>query len=863
MPPNEIASISLTGTASPVAASPGSAALFPPIVSRELDNGLQALIAPDFTAPVVSIQYWCATGSIHEGKWLGAGISHLLEHLLFKGTPTRGNSAMAQEIQDLGGHLNAYTSFERTVYHVDLPAANWRQALAILTDSVQHSVIPEPEFEPEKEVIRREFAMGDDNPDSVMTKLAFRTAFTTHPYRFPVIGHLDLFNRVTRDDVLAYYRERYAPQNLTLVVCGAVDGAAVADEAARLWADEPRRFLPDVLVPSEPPQQSPRSVEKAFPTDIARLALLHPIPGLHHADIPAVQILSIILGGGRSSLLHQLLVEKEGLAEEVDAFAYAPPGIGLFGVDARCRPENRGRVVDRLREELGKFRASAPAELERAKRLCVTQQVHQFKTMAGKAGAIGGGWLAARDPLFSQTFLQRLQAVTLDDVAAVAARYLTPANESRVELIPESAAAAVTVSDAAAPDAVPVPDLVPSLPVRALYLRDERLPLFTFRATLPGGLLHEPEGKAGLGRLASQLLLKGTKTRSAERIAREAEQLGGHLSSDAGNNSAALHLELLSQDWEAGLDLFLDVLANTEFDGKELETEKRKHLASIALEQDQPMALARDLVRGALYPGHPYSRNALGTAESVSALTRADVLGYVARVFRSRGLVLSATGPVGPAQWSAAVAKALSGFAPADAASLAVPQAAAALSGIVRAEKSTPKEQAVLQIAYPTVPLSHPDQLPLLALVESLSDLGTRLFVRIREQLGLAYFVSATRFQGQAAGYFCFFAGTDPKKKTLVEAAMFDEIGKLAQDGLTSAELERARAKLLSEEQLDSQNPSSVAAGSAADELLGLGHAYAEERRRRLRALTLDEVNAAAARYLGRQECVVAVVSPE
>ena len=189
----------------------------------------------------------------------------------------------------------------------------------------------------------------------------------------------------------------------------------------------------------------------------------------------------------------------------------------------------------------------------------------------------------------------------------------------------------------------------------------------------------------------------------------------------------------------------------------------------------------------------------------------------------------------------------------------------ARLSGVVRAEKATPKEQAVIQIAYPTVPLTHPDQIPLLALVESLSDLGTRLFVRIREQLGLAYFVSATRFQGLAAGYFCFYAGTDPKKKALVEAAMFEEIAKLAQPGtgLTSAELERARAKLLSEEQLDSQNPSSVAAGSAADEFLGLGHAYAEERRRRLRVLTLDEVNAAAARYLGRQECVVAVVSPE
>src|SRR5580658_6161983 len=196
----------------------------PPVIDqRQLQNGLNILVEPDFTAPVVSIQFWCATGSIHESPWIGAGLSHLLEHLMFKGTPTRGNSQLAQQIQDLGGHLNAYTSFDRTVYHVDLPSDHALAALDILSDAILNSTLPAEEYAKEMEVIRREFAMGRDNPDSEMGKLIFQTAYTRHPYLHPVIGHLDLFNQVTRDDVAAYYHERYAPQNLTLIVCGAID----------------------------------------------------------------------------------------------------------------------------------------------------------------------------------------------------------------------------------------------------------------------------------------------------------------------------------------------------------------------------------------------------------------------------------------------------------------------------------------------------------------------------------------------------------------------------------------------------------------------------------------------------------------
>ena len=396
----------------------------PHVAIRQLQNGLSILVQPDFTAPVVSIQFWCATGSIHESPWVGAGLSHLLEHLMFKGTPTRGNSQMAQQIQDLGGHLNAYTSFDRTVYHVDLPSDNALPALEILADAVFNSTIPAEEYDKEMEVIRREFAMGRDNPDSELGKLIFQTAFTRHPYRHPVIGYLDLFNQITREDVVAYYHERYSPQNLTLIVCGAVQPETIFARAAELLEKIPRRKMADVYLPEEPRQHRRRELRREFPTQLSRVALVWPIGGFDHEDTPALDVLAILAGGGRSSRLNQTCVEKLALAEQIDAFAYAPADHGLWGVEARCAPDKEESLLAEIQRQIHAFQQEQPQlrELDRAKRQSLLHQVHSQKTMSGKAASLGRGWIYQRDPHLSTRYHELVQAVTPEQILAVQAR---------------------------------------------------------------------------------------------------------------------------------------------------------------------------------------------------------------------------------------------------------------------------------------------------------------------------------------------------------------------------------------------------------------------------------------------------------
>src|SRR6266478_9660269 len=250
--------------AAPPESGPGIT--FPPSTAqkRVLPNGLTIIVQEDRSAPVASVQVWCATGSVDEHDHLGAGLSHILEHMLFKGTKTNPANAIAQKIQNVGGYINAYTSFDRTVFWIDVPKDGVPVALDVLADTMMNSTLPAEEYAKEQEVIRREFAMGMDDPDRMAGQLLFATAFQRHPYRLPVIGMLDVFNQLSRDDVMQYYRARYVPNNLTFIVVGDVDAEAVYRQLEIFFKDYPAKSLQPVFIPSEPPQLGRRETHQEF-----------------------------------------------------------------------------------------------------------------------------------------------------------------------------------------------------------------------------------------------------------------------------------------------------------------------------------------------------------------------------------------------------------------------------------------------------------------------------------------------------------------------------------------------------------------------------------------------------------------------
>ena len=825
-------------------------------------NGLELLVHEDHSAPVASIQAWVRTGSIHEGRFSGSGISHLLEHLLFKGTSKRSGNQIAQQLQDVGGYVNAYTSFDRTVYWVDLPAKGVPVGLEVLADAVFHSTLPEAEYAKEQEVIRREFAMGFDDPDRVLGERLFSTAYLAHPYRHPIIGHLDVFNALTRNDVLDYYRRRYAPNNVFFVVAGAVDAAVVREQLEQWIGALPRLALEPVWIPAEPSQTTAREVHTEGPTELGRMNLAWHVPHALHPDIPALDLLASILGDGRSARLYRTLREQQGLVHSVGAWTYTPSEPGLFGFGAVLEPEKTALVQAALLEEVRKVREHGvtQAELDKVRRMRVSGYLGSLSTARGRASDLGDSWMLCRNPDYSRVYAQSLASLETADLQRVAQQYLSPEQMTVVSLRPEGSPQE-SAPVAARVERGGIRRSTLSNGLRVLLCEEARLPLVTLQIAFKAGRLVETPEDNGISKLFSRVLLKGTASRSADEMAEELESLGGSIAADAGRAWVSVGVSVLREDLAKGMEILADVLHNAVLPEAAVQREREVQLAGIRAEREDPFSIAGQALRGRLLEGHPDGLPPLGTAESVAGLDRAALVAFRDRFCVGRNGVLSIFGDIAEAEALAMAERCFGDLSQGEEA-LREPPVPAPLLGPAQVVEAIDKQQSVLMVGYRGVDMFHADGAALSLLDEACSDLGSRMFVRIREQLGLAYSVGSSQFSGLACGSFVFYVGTDPIKQTAVLAELRDEIRQLSESGITEAELARAKEKALGGMELRNQSLGAFASSCTADELCGLGAEHYLVERERIRSVTAEEVRRVARRYLGEAPAVTAIAGP-
>jgi zinc protease len=836
---------------------------FPPGVTlTTLDNGLTIIIREDHSAPVVSAQAWCMAGSVHEGKWLGAGLSHALEHMLFKGTTTRPGSRIDQEVQEAGGYMNAYTSFDRTVFHIDVPNTGAQVALEVLCDIMQNATLPPDELAKEQQVILREMDMNTDDPGRRAGRRLFETAYTHSPYRFTVIGYPDIFNELKPEDIRGYYREKYAPNNIFYVVAGDVKPDAVVTQIREAYAKTKARALPPVVLPAEPKQSAPREIIEEAPIELGHFHIAWHIPELRHPDVPVLDVLAALLGHGRSSRLYQSVREQQGLVHSADAWTYNPGNPGLFGLSAMVDADKFLRARDAMLDEVEKMKSAlVPAEeLGKAVKQFISGTLAARKTMQGQAQDLGGSWLAANDLNFSQRYLAVVKRITPAGLQRVAREYLTPENRTLYSLLPAGTAPKpVATSETSGEHVAHKFTLANGL--RLLVKEDHRLPFVEFRTVFKGGVLAETAGNNGLTQLTGKLLLKGTARRSAEDIAREIESVGGSLDSYGGNNSFGVNAEVLSGDFPLGLDLLADVLLNPAFPAPALEREREVQLAAIRDQKDHLLQAAALAMRRALFGPAGYGLDALGTETSVQSIQVADLKAFHAQLTRPNNCVLAIYGDIAPDQVKAAVEKAFAAWQPAP--TPMVDGGLRTLDSIQRVTDTRDKKQAVLVVGYHGTTLYNADRYPLDLLHETCSDLGSRLFLRIREKLGLAYYVGAQNVVGLVPGYFAFYAGTAPDKAAQVETELLKEAELLRTEGLTPEELKRAKAKIIGQRKISRQDLGGLAMTNALDELYGLGYAHTDTEDANYEAVTLDQIKAAAQKYLKPGALVVSLVQPE
>ncbi|MBK1834248.1 M16 family metallopeptidase [Roseibacillus ishigakijimensis] len=829
---------------------------------HSLPCGLTVILDPNPTAPVVSAQIWVAAGSRREHEHAGGGISHLLEHMVFKGTKSFDVTSLAQSVQEKGGHWNAYTSFDRTVYYIDGPARSTNFFLQALTELVFFPSLPAEDFQTEKDVIRREIDMGLDDPDSVASQLLFATAFQHDHRRFPVIGHLDRFNRITHSEMVAYHAARYRPANAFLVLSGDFVPQEVLTHLEELTQDLDNLPVNEFHEQAEPPGLGKRVARQSFQTAVSHLNLAWPIPTLGHADCPALELLAQALGGGVSSPLYQRFREESGLTHQIGTWAWTPKDPpGLFVISAECEPEKRDKVESEVLAQLPAVVTSLTDEdLAKAYRQVAAAQFRSLTTASGRASDLGSNWHEARNLDLTRDYLAALEKVTLAQLKEVAARYLREDRLTLTSLDPEDKAPRefqVLTGTAAEP----VSEHVLSNGLRVLLKRDSRIPSVFLQSPFLAGLPSEAMARAGLGQLHAATFLKGTARHSALAFNRSLESLGARLRLGTGNNTSLLSGFCLSMDLPQFLALAGESLCEPLFPEEAIAREKAAQRAAIEEAQEDPSRMAFYHLRRHLFGEQHYGIPKLGLAETLAILSREDVQAHHQRAFTARNGVFALYGDLPAEDEILPLLEDHLGKLPAGEALTFQPDTSAIPHQAGEHRHRLDREQAVLAMAVPGLSFDSPQAVAAELLQEHTSNMAGPLFTRIREELGLAYYVSSSQFHGIGTGMFATYLGTSPEQLGLAQRELTAALEKIAAEGLSVSEMERARTATLSSHALDEQSLSSQARQAALDRVLGLDLDHAQQNLAQLERITREEVNAFT-RELLSQSTVTAIVEP-
>ena len=835
-----------------------------PVERHTLPNGLTLVHRPDFSSKVVSVQVWVKTGSIHEGSMIGSGLSHYLEHMLFKGTARRDGKSIAREVHAMGASVNAYTTFDRTVYYIDGPSAAFEQIIDMLADIVLHSSLPEDETERERDVILREIDMYLDDPDHQLTQALFRTAFQRHPYREPVIGHRELFSRVRTAELRAYYEGRYVPNNMVVSVVGAVASGEVGAAVEACFGAAPRGRLAPAQIDAEPAQLAARREDISGEYNVFRGSISYKGPHLSHLDSPRMDALAHALGGGESSLLWEQLRNRRNLVHYIDCRNWNDGGAcGLLSVSYVCE-SGRGAEAEAAIGELiaGVARSGFAQEVvAKACRQALSAEINGRKTMSGQATRLGLGEALIGDVHYGRRYLQRLQSVGEGDLQAVAARYLVDKNRSSVTLAPIGGGDGTRAELAERLTLEPFELSGYESGARLLLQRDSRLPKVHLCAVFLGGPLYEPPSQRGISSLMAELLTKDTERRSAEEISGWIEGIGGSFSATGGNNTISLALEVLPPDLPAAVELLADALVCPAFSDGAFETERQAQIASIREEDDEMLNYGFRNLRERFFGAHPFNAGPEGRILDLEALTREDVAKHFKELIVAGNLVLAVTGDFEKAELLPLLEPLLERDLPVgdfEPRSEAFPAPGQPVDETVPMER----EQAVVLQAYPDAGIQDGDFTTAEVLNELFSGMSSRLFERVREDQGMAYYVGSSRLIGLRGGMFAFYAGTHPEQTAAVASEMDAEILRVTKGAVSEEELARCRARLKAARLMGRQTIGAQAMHAALQLTYGLPVDDDAERAALLDAVDAGALADFAKRYFNELKKVRLIVTP-
>lgn len=869
-----------------------------------LDNGLRVYLLPIANSPIVTVMTAYRVGSADEEK-SQTGLSHYLEHLLFKGTDKLMPGDIDRITQRNGGHNNAYTTEDMTVYHFDFAADRWQVALEIEADRMRNTRIDtRHEFEQEKGAVIAELDRNEDMPGDLEYKAILRLLFPPDsPYSHPVIGQREHVRGATAEIIRRHYDNWYHPNNAALVIVGGFDPAEALAKVRQLFGPIPRSELP-ARKPAKhfPARQGPVRYEFPSKFDAPRMLMGFNTVATGTPEDVVLDVIENILTGGRTSRLYRLLVEQQRLAVAVRASNYTGRYPGWFAIQLDLLPgKSRQQAEHLVLRELERLAREGvqPSELARARRQVLARFIfladdgHNLANAIARAACYPSGEDVAR---FYSTYLERLLQVQPQDVQRIAQQYLqrqqacivwsvppqltndksgaTPAAPSQnlPRLEPHSALAPSQRPSRLKPEApAPTTSKFSLEPAQRHVLanglvvwlwEDHRLPMVVVQAEVTDVRLREPSDKAGVAALVGSLLDEGTRKHTGPQIAELIENTGGSLTL----HSSGGQLQVLRPDLDQGLSLLIECLTQPTFPNEAFQRARAQQLATLQDQATQPFSRGLQLFRQKIYGDHPLGRPELGYRQTVEKLTPEDCRAFHAATFAPNATTLVVVGDFDSATLLRQLETLTRDWQPLPG---APPQAnlPTMRPGKLQIVSDPNAAQVHVFIGHLGITRDNPDYYKLLVLDNILGTgpgFTDRLSSTLRDRLGLAYTVRAsiTANAGKQPGTLSGYIGTFPQSFLDVHRAFVREIERLRQEPPTVQEVEDAKRYLLGSTPFRFATRHNLAVQLLTIEKYGLGKDYPEKFREAVSRVTPAQVQAVAQRYLDPKRLIVVAVGP-
>ncbi len=852
----------------------------PPVLTR-LENGLDVLVQPDTRFPLVSLRLYVRAGAAYETP-AQAGISHLLEHMVFKGTARRAPGQVAEEIEGAGGYLNAATSFDYTVYIIDLPAERLELGLDVLRDMIFGAALDPEELEREKQVVLAELERGEDTPGSRRFQALQPLLWGGTPYERPIIGLRETVSAFTRQDILDYIARFYQPQSMLAVVVGDVDPERALELVRAQFGDlkntapvAPRGPLP------APRFEAPRVAVQAGPWNKVYLSVAFPAPALGSAQAPGLDLLAQVLGGDRSSRLYRKYQYELGLVDSISAYAMGLEGTGLFTISAELDRDKLPAFWSALAADLAGLDPASftDRELGRA-RLNIEDDLYSSKeTLGGLASKIGYFQFFENGMRAEDNYLHALRHVGTAELGALARATLTREALAAVVLLPEGGqtdAPALerelreAVDAAFGPGAGATAQAGPADGAGAqaqtvdlgggrtlVLLPDATLPYASVTMAFPGGdaLLFPDE--QGLAELAARTLTRGTAGMSATEfrdfLADRAASIGARATRDMFTVSARFPSRFAPEV----LPLLGQTLAAPAFAPEEVARVVTEQQAAIRSREDEPTGLAFRHLFPMVFADTGYAHLHEGTVDGVAGLGPAQVREFWERQ-RRQPWTMAVCGDFDPGAVTA-LARELAAGPPAEPFAFPVPAWGKERS---RALTLADRNQSHIVVAFPVPGLRSDDSVGLDVLRQALAGQGGLLFRELRDRQGLGYSVTALLWQAPETGFLAFYIGTSPDKTAQALEGFRQAVTGLRETPLAQAEVARAASLIAGDYHRDHQSLSARSAEAAG--LLARGFPADHDRQGVARAALVSpaDLQALARDWLVWERAYVLTVAP-